>query len=359
MRFCDRNRIPVLTQNGGHGWSTSLSVLNKSGIILNLGGLKHVSFNSAKTQITLQGGALVSDVIAAANNNSALVPTGTCNCIGMLGAVLGGGVGNLMGFHGLGVDNLLSLKVVTAHGRFITVSPTQNTDLWYAMRGAGPNFGIVTSAVMKSFPVDAVGLNAWLGPLVFTSPQLEALINTINTLNFTPQMAMSLLFANSGNTTAPPTIICSVYYYGNETAGKAAFAPLYNVGPVADETKVTPYAQWNVANDVACGKGPRKPNFGVGLGQMDQSAWRAVYEEFSSWIQQPGAEHSTVMMDAYSLSEAQTMSDTDSSFPFRHSISFNAIWAAQYEDPSIDSIAIQYGQKARDLWRATSGLSAN
>ena len=360
MQFCNEKNVPFLAQNGGHGWAITLAVIQSNGIIINLAGLNQITFAPNKTQVMFQGGVLISDLVNAASNESVLVPTGTCNCVGVLGAVLGGGVGNLMGLYGMGVDNILSFNMVDAEGQAITVSPTENTDLWFAMRGAGPNFGIVTSVVYKSYPVsDSSGLSAWLGPLIFTEPQLSSLISAINTLDLQPEMALTLLFVNSGNVTAPPAILASVFYYGSEAAGKAAFAPLYNVGPVADETAVTPYAEWNSANDVACGKGERKPDFGAGLANMDANAWQDVYNLFSQFIQLPGAENTTVMMDAYSLAAAQEVSDTATAYPFRSSIKFNAIWSAVYPDPSLDATAIQYGNQARDLWRTSSGLSQN
>ena len=97
-----------------------------------------------------------------------------------------------MGLYGLGVDNLQALNVITPDGKAITVTPKDNTDLWWAMRGAGPNFGIVTSAVMNSYPVSANGPQAWLGPLIFTLDKLELVVQAINDLTLDPEMALSM-----------------------------------------------------------------------------------------------------------------------------------------------------------------------
>ena len=86
--------------------------------------------------------------------NNAQVVTGSSNCIGVLGTNLGGGYGNLGGLYGLRVDNILSLNTVLANGTFLQVTPKES-DLFWALRGAAPNFGIVTSVVMKSYPVPA------------------------------------------------------------------------------------------------------------------------------------------------------------------------------------------------------------
>ena len=115
-------------------------------------GLNQVTFNPQKTQATIGGGAISSDVIDTAYANDAQIVTGNCNCVGALGAGLGGGYGNLIGLYGFSVDNILSMDVVLPNGKTQTVTPKQ-ADLFWAFRGAGPNFGIVTSAVYKSYPV--------------------------------------------------------------------------------------------------------------------------------------------------------------------------------------------------------------
>ena len=337
-----------------------MNKLNKNGIIIDLAGIKTITFNANKTQLTLQGGALVSDIVAAGAANNTLIATGICNCIGILGAILGGGVGNLMGLHGLGVDNVLSMNVVTPAGKAVTVTPPTDPQLWLALRGAGPNIGIGTSATLQSYPVATPsGLNAWLGPLVFTSNQLEKLIQAIDQLVLQPQMAIELLFASSGNATAPPTIILNVFYYGTEAEGKAAYASIYAVGPVADETGITPYAKWNAGGDAACTKGGRKPSFGAGLARMDAATWRAVYEQLGLLIKKPGAENSSVLMNGYPLAAAQNLSTDNAAYPFRKNLKFNAVFTPTYSDSTFDPTAEEFGFKARDMWRATSGLDGN
>ena len=359
VQTANKLNIPFLAQTGGNGWSTTLDKLNNNGIIIDLTGIRAVAFNSNKTQVTLQGGALISDTVAAGAANNALIPTGICNCVGTLGAILGGGIGNLMGLYGLGVDNVLSMNVVSPAGKAITVTPQTNPQLWFDFRGAGPNFDIVTSATIKSYPVATpTGLNAWLGALVFTSNQLEILIQAIDELHFQPQMAIELLFANSGNASAPPTIILSVFYYGTEAEGKVAYASIYAVGPVADETAITPYAKWNVGGDAAC-KGGRKPNFAAGLARMDPATWRKVYEQLGLLIKQPGAQNSSVLMNAYPLATAQSLAADDAAYPFREKLRYNAVFTPTYADPGFDATAEEFGFRVRDLWRATSGLDGN
>ncbi|KAL9121092.1 MAG: hypothetical protein Q9187_002353 [Circinaria calcarea] len=357
VQYCIAKNIPFLAQNGAHGWSTTFD-LKQNGLLINLRGIQSVTFNAQRTKVTVQGGALVSDVIAAAYANNAQVTTGNCNCVGTLGAILGGGYGNLMGLYGFGVDNLLSLRLVTPAGSFITVTP-DDTDLWWALRGTGPNFGIVTSAVMKSYPIPANQSTAWLGGLTFTEDKLESLVQAINDLILQPKMNIFMYYLTSGAPNYTPTIVATVFYYGTEAEGKAAFASIYAIGPSTDGTGIVDYPHWNDGAAGFCIKGDRKPSYGAGFTKMVPATWRAVWNEFVAFTQNPGTGNSVVLMEAYSLFKARSVPDSSSSFPFRSAVNFNAVAIAWYADASLDQEAEAFGSAARDLWRSTDGLDSN
>src|SRR3954468_8264350 len=108
VRYCNQEDITFLAQNGGNAWATTFDI-GPNDVVINLGGLKEISFSADKTQVTFQGGTSISELVEAANQNGVHVPTGNCDCVGALGAILGGGYGRLMGLYGFGVDNLLSV----------------------------------------------------------------------------------------------------------------------------------------------------------------------------------------------------------------------------------------------------------
>ncbi|KAK7948430.1 FAD binding domain-containing protein [Apiospora aurea] len=116
VKYCADRGIPFVAQNGGSGWATTFD-LGTHGVLINLARLNQVTFNADRTRATIGGGARVNETIAHASAAGALVETGNCNCVGPLGAILGGGYGNLMGLYGFGVDNVVSVRVVTADGQ--------------------------------------------------------------------------------------------------------------------------------------------------------------------------------------------------------------------------------------------------
>lgn len=104
--------------------------------------------------------------------------TGSCSCVGMVGATLGGGIGPYQGVHGLVIDALLSVTIVTGTGEIVTASSTENSDLFWGLRGAGHNFGIVTSATYQVHD-QSNGGEAFNGDFVFPASSKENIFNIV------------------------------------------------------------------------------------------------------------------------------------------------------------------------------------
>lgn len=311
-----------------------------------------MTVSSDKRSATIGGGASVKDTIAAADAAGVLVQTGNCNCVGTLGALLGGGYGNLMGMHGLGVDNIISLQAVTPDGRLRTVRADRDKDLFWALRGAGPNFGIVTSAVVKAYPTEK--RTAWTGGLIFTGDKLEQVVQAIDKLDLKPEMNVFLYFISSGPPTNAPAILVTPYLFqGDASAGQAAFKSLYDIGPVQDGTAVLPYTQWNTGADGFCTRGERKPSYSAGLNSLNPKTWREVWDLYVKFQQKPGAQNTVVLCEVYSMNKARSIPTSSSAFPHRDVDHF-AVVIPWYNDTALDTEALAFGGAVRDLWRSTN-----
>ena len=181
----------------------TLSKLPPNSIIINLRGLDKVDVSLESGTATISAGALTSEVIEAAHAAGAHVMTGVCNAVGAISPMLGGGLGNLMALYGIAVDNMLEARLVTATGEVITVSDTENEDLWWGLRGAGHNFGIVSQLKVKAHRQVNGGLH-WGGMIAFPGTQeyLERVIDALHGLNFAEEgkpMSVTMVWAK-----APP-----------------------------------------------------------------------------------------------------------------------------------------------------------
>ncbi|RAH61470.1 FAD binding domain-containing protein [Aspergillus piperis CBS 112811] len=356
VSYCTSNNISFLAQNGGHGWSQTIH-LDEDGLLINLKQLDEVTFSKNRREVIVGGGASVAQVIEASSKNNALVQTNNCNCIGALGALLGGGYGSLMGLVGFGIDNVLSLNLVMADGCLHTITP-KDIDLFWALRGAGPNFGIVTSAKMKSYPVSASGQAAWTGQLVFSADKLEAVVDTIDRITLEPEMSIIMYFMTSGGPDNTPMVALMLYYYGTEEKGRAAFSCFFDLGPTNDTTMATEYAHWVDASSMACSKSGFRIPYSAGLSRMVSSTWKEAWEEYVSFVSLDGTGQSIVLLEAYSHEKARFFGQDSSAYAWRTKVNFNAMAIAWYMDDSLESNARKWAFKMRDLWRPTDGLDS-
>ncbi|GKT50090.1 FAD-linked oxidoreductase azaL [Colletotrichum spaethianum] len=359
VKYCAKRSIPFTAQNGGNGWGKTFN-LGKNGVLINLAGLNAVTFSKSKTEATIGGGAIISEAIQAADAAGVLVQTGNCNCVGALGAILGGGYGNLMGEVGFGVDNALSLRVVVASGDILTVSPTSRPDLFWALRGAGPNFGIVTSATVKAWPTSTQDRTAWIMNLFFAPEKLQQVAQAIQDLPLKPEQVVYLVLTNSGPpSNAPAVLVTGFLRKGTEEAGRAAFAPLYALGPISNSSSVAAYDAWNAANDNFCTRGDRKPAFSTTINHMKPETWPAIWNLYTEF--QAKGPNSAVLIERYNLTKAQSAPKGSAALQeaLRRDAFAQAIVIPWYTDAALDAEAQDFGSKVRDIWSYSSPATKN
>ena len=139
--------IEIASRGGGH--TTSGSSSTDGGICIDLSRLRKVIVDPDTKTVTAQGGALWADVDKAAEEHGLAVVGGTVNTTGVGGLTLGGGYGYLVGKYGLVIDNLLEVELVLADGKTITASRHKNSQLFWAIRGAGASIGAILSFIFQ------------------------------------------------------------------------------------------------------------------------------------------------------------------------------------------------------------------
>ena len=141
----------VSIRGGGHN-AGGLGVCD-DGLVIDLSPMRYVRVDPKKKTVLAGGGALWGDVDHATHPFGMAVPSGIISTTGVGGLTLGGGIGHLTRQCGLSIDNLLGVEMVLANGKFVTASAKENSDLFWAVRGGGGNFGVVTSFLFKTHPI--------------------------------------------------------------------------------------------------------------------------------------------------------------------------------------------------------------
>ena len=170
VNFARENGVRLAVRGGGHSGPGLGSV--DDGLMIDLSEMRGVRVDPSNQTIRAEGGCVWGDVDHAGHAFGLTVPTGFISSTGVGGLALGGGSGYLTRKYGLTIDNLLSVDMVLADGRFVTASQKENPDLFWAVRGGGGNFGVVTSFLFQGRPVGTV----YGGPMFWSMEDAERVL---------------------------------------------------------------------------------------------------------------------------------------------------------------------------------------
>lgn len=216
--------------------------------MIDLSPMNAVAVDPVSRTATAGGGTLLGDLDRATQRFGLATTAGIVSETGIGGLTLGGGLGHLMRKHGLTVDNLLSVDLVTAEGEKTRVDGATDPELFWGLRGGGGNFGIATAFEYRLHPVGPLVLG---GPIVWPLEQAGEVLRTLR--DFAPQAPDSLGIALSARMAPPapfmppgrvgePVVMVVPVWAGDLTEGEKVIAPLRRLGtPIADAVRPTPY----------------------------------------------------------------------------------------------------------------------
>ena len=154
VRYGREHGLPIAIRCGGHNGAGLGSV--DDGLVIDLSGMKEIVVDAPAKLARVQGGALLKELLEATHQHGLTVPVGIIGTTGVGGLTLGGGIGHLTRAFGLTIDNLVAATVVLADGSIVHTDSEREPDLFWAIRGGGGNFGIVTSFSFRCHPVTTV-----------------------------------------------------------------------------------------------------------------------------------------------------------------------------------------------------------
>ena len=251
--FARERNLLVAVRGGGHSWPGK-SVCD-GGIMIDLALMHDAVVDPSAQHASVQGGALLGHLDTASLAHGMVTTAGVVSHTGVGGFTLGGGFGRLNRKYGLAVDNLLAADIVTADGQLRTISAEQDPDLFWAIRGGGGNFGVVTRFQFQLHPFDR---NVLSGMIVWPVEQAREV------LEFYGGWYSGLsddLYVGPGMLTMPDgtsVIAMEVVYAGDPASGERELEPLRKIGnPLEDGVKVQDYTVMQTAEDAATAHGVR------------------------------------------------------------------------------------------------------
>ena len=254
LSYARENGLEISIRGGGH--NIAGSALCNNGVLIDFSHMKAVSVDAQNRRAYVEPGATLGDFDKAVQAHGLATPVGINSITGIAGLTLGGGLGWLNRKYGMTVDNLVSADMITADGRKIRVSEDENTDLFWAIRGGGGNFGVVTQFEFKLHPV---GPEILAGLLVFPINQAKQVLQKHREFVKTAPEELNIWVVIRK---APPlpflpenvhgkeVVVLAIFYAGDIAEGEKLIDPIRSFGdPYGEHIGVQPYLQWQQAFD--------------------------------------------------------------------------------------------------------------
>jgi FAD/FMN-containing dehydrogenase len=256
------NGLPVAVRGGGHNIAGNAMV--DGGVVIDLSSMRSVLVDPSTRRVTVEGGATLGDLDAATQVYGLATPLGINSTTGVGGLTLGGGFGWLSRRYGMTVDNLESAEVVTASGEVMRASAGERADLFWAVRGGGGNFGVVTRFELGLHPV---GPQVWSGLIVYPGSSAREVLRGYRDFAAQAPDELSVWAILRHAPPLPflpaevhgrPIVALALIYTGDSARGEKLVQPLRSLTTLAGEhLGLQPYVAWQQAFDPLLAAGAR------------------------------------------------------------------------------------------------------
>lgn len=367
VKYCHENGIEFLVNNSGHGFPSSLS--NFAGLMISVKELRGIEITESGESAWFGGGVLAREVTDYLWERGYVTTTPACDCIGVVGPGLGGGHGRFEGLHGLVSDNFLNINLVLGDGTPIRVNSTSHPDLFWALQGAGHNFGVVTSVEMNIFPR---GPEYWhYHNYIWKGEQLERVFEELNRFHNNGTTPVDMLI-NVGNfiinkdiSETEPIIAWTFAYRGSAQEAEALLSPFNRIPNEQEAIGDVPYPEISTIQETSpdsfiCRHGDTRITSPAMLQTYNVTSERKIFNSFQRIIDtNPGlASGAAILHDGYSTNAVWNGVDDDASaYPFRfehHLLQFNTVVQPGYEDA-----AWEWAREVQGYWRGGQASRPN
>ena len=333
VTFARERDLLVAVRGGGHSWPGK-SVCD-GGLMIDLAHMNSVTVDPDKQRAFARGGALLGQLDSATLEHGLVTTAGVVSHTGVGGYTLGGGFGRLNRKHGLTIDNLVSAEIVTADGAVRTVSAEQDSDLFWAVRGGGGNFGVVSQFEYQLHPFDRSVLS---GMIVWPVDQAREVLDFYGDWysGLSDDLYVGPMMATMPDGTS--IIAMEVVYAGDPVAGEKEMEPLRKIGkPMDDGIKMQDYMVMQTQEDA---------NFAHGIrsyaknGMVRQITPELINVMIESFVPDP-----RMAMFTHTAGGAVTRVDElATAFPHRNAETMLIIGGG-WHDPADDTQAIAIGRE--------------
>ncbi|KAM6494399.1 FAD-binding domain containing protein [Amanita muscaria] len=314
------------------------------GIIIDLARLNHVEVAEDKQTVAVGGGALWGDVYSEIEKHGIVVVGAGIWSVGVGGMLVGGGYSNLSGQYGLSIDNILEATVVLADGRIVTCNAAQEPDLFWAIRGAGNQFGIVTEFVLRAYP----SKDMFVGALAYPGTELTGVLQAVrvSTIAQTPDARFLLCFSRMAPEFHPSMAILP-YIEGPQEKAEKALEPFRTIAqPVFQRTTIVPsFNAVSHASDAALSNLPPRLVSGTVLySEFWDDVIIKVFQEWVAYTEVDERRSSIVLWEFDRREKIAAVETNATAYPARDA-HYYAVITARHSSPETDAAAHEWISK--------------
>jgi alkanesulfonate monooxygenase SsuD/methylene tetrahydromethanopterin reductase-like flavin-dependent oxidoreductase (luciferase family) len=260
LAFARQQQVPLAVRSGGHGISGRST--NDGGIVIDLARLHSIDVTG--TRVRVESGATWGHLAQVLAPSGLAMSSGDFGDVGVGGLATAGGIGFLGRKFGLTIDHVTAAELVLADGRIVRADATENPDLYWALRGAGGNFGIVTAFDLAAYPLGDVVV----AQMIYDATETAALLERWGKLvEAAPRELTSFLYVSAGRPGSPPVAQATTVWADDDTdAAVGALTPLLSAGPVlGQQAQLLPYSLVVAPQDAPHYGGQADPLFSNGF----------------------------------------------------------------------------------------------
>jgi FAD/FMN-containing dehydrogenase len=340
--FARESGLEIAVRGGGH--NVAGRACSDGGLMIDLAEMKGIHVDPAARTIRAQGGVLWSELNREAAVHGLATPGGTVSTTGVAGLTLGGGVGWLMGVHGLAADNVLSIELVTADGEVLNVTADSHPDLFWALRGGGGNFGVATSFEYRLYPLREVTGGVIVYPLDAARDVLRFYRDTTQSYSDELVMVCGLVHAPDGSGTKVAAL--ALCHAGPPEQAEKDLGPIRAFGePLMTEVGPMPYPVVNTLFDAAYPRGALNYWKSSFLRGLDDGLIDATVEAFAS-VPSP----MTLVAFEHFHGAVTRVGITDTAVPHRET-AYNVLITSVWAEPAATNENIAWTQATYEAMR--------
>ena len=346
VNFARTHDLLVTVRGGGHGISGK--AIANDALLIDLSKMSNLSANPLTMVATAQAGVLLRELDVGTQAHGMAVPAGVVSHTGIAGLTLGGGIGINMRKMGLTSDNLLSVQIVTADGKLRTASDSENTDLFWAVRGGGGNFGVVTSFTYRMHKLDPEILS---GVMVYAMDDAKDMFNRYFDYSLDAPRELSMSAAMSLKPSGEPFLMAGFQYMGPPKEGEKVLKSYRKMGkPIADLISPKTFLRQQTLLDAG---NPHGTNYYIRGRTMDEYDPDLLDVMMDRWRHSAGR-HNTMRLVRFGGAIDDLAQDA-TAWPHR-----GAKWdlelGGSWVDPALSAKNIKWG---KDYWDALAPYVSN